>query len=321
MIGAWILVATATVAVQAADPQEADSSQEAAPVEGPLLDTATTYAAYHGDVSEAGVREINSGMALDATMDALAGYYNDDRLVDAQIAYAALVASQHPEFIDSVRAVADYYGVEVATRGLLDNPAYVTGFDGADQASDAVVASVGEDVGQMNAVGNRYRQAAYNLQNEGWANTRARDRDDRIASLEDASSEASIEIDLSTHITSTGTRSASSLFDREVAVDNTGAVSLDDLNLTVGEQQMEPDERRVGQMLAVAALQSIESGDMSVMDQMLSNRTVERCIAWARLDLQQCVAAGHFKYEDAFCIAEHALDDVAECLTTQRATN
>jgi len=301
----------------AQDAEEDNSPQ----VSEPLLGTATTYAAYHGDVSEAGAREINSGMALDATMDALAGYYNDDRLVDAQIAYAALVASQHPEFIDAVRSVADYYGNEVAIRGLMDNPAYVTGFDGADVAADAISGSVGEDVVQIEAVSNRYRQAAYNLQNEGWANTRARDRQDRLSTLENASSEASIEIDLAEHFTADGTHSASSLFDRDVTLDNTGAVQLEDLNLTVGEQQMAPDERRIGQMLAVAALQSIEAGDMDVLDQMLSNRTVERCIAWARLDLQQCVAAGHFKYEDAFCIAEHALGDVAECLTTSRATN
>jgi hypothetical protein len=52
-----------------------------------------------------------------------------------------------------------------------------------------------------------------------------------------------------------------------------------------------------------------------VMYALLNEPNVQRCINWARLDLNQCVAAGHFKYEDAYCIAEHALMDVARCLT------
>ena len=78
--------------------------------------------------------------------------------------------------------------------------------------------------------------------------------------------------------------------------------TLPDLEVNVGEAQLEPDERRVGRMLAVAALQSIEDGDMTALDYMLDDPSVERCITWARLTMAQCVAAGHFKYEDSFCI-------------------
>ncbi|MGJ3230298.1 MAG: hypothetical protein ACFE0P_00700 [Oceanicaulis sp.] len=286
----------------------------------PLIENAETYAAYHGDVDQAGRRELRSGADLDATMDALTRYYEGDRLVDAQIAYAALVAAQHPEFIDSVRAVADYYGTDVARTALMNDPVYVTGFMGADLASDSVVGAISEDVAHMEVVGERYRQAAYDLQSSTWAARRASDRAARLSSLETASERLETNFRLTEDQPSAMSGagrlgSASALFaDRAPATGPT----LPDLALNVGEAQLEPDERRVGRMLAVAALQSIEAGDMTALDYMLDDPGVERCITWARLTMAQCVAAGHFKYEDSFCIAEHALLDVAECLTATR---
>lgn len=340
MIGAFVFAATLSLTQQTQETPEPaqmpegpvlSAPDQTAPDEsGEFRDTASTYAAYHSQVNAAGQRELLSGEDLDTTMDTLAAYYSGDRLVDAQIAYTALVAAQNPQFIDEVRAVADYYGTDVAARALMEDPLYVTGFMGADLAADSVNTTVGEDVARINDVGMRYRQAAYNLQTEAWAQRRARDRQDRLAAIESASSRLATDFSLSgagpgpatlpdtQAPTARRMGSASSLFGDDVATDTTGPITLSALEVTVGERQLEPDERRVGQILVVAALQAIEGGDLTYMDQLLSNPAVERCIQWAKLNLQQCVAAGHFKYEDAFCIAEHALDEVADCLTTAR---
>lgn len=317
-------VAAAAVVFAAQEPP----AEEGAPVlalpaptlDDPLMETAQTYAAYHADVNAAGVRELRSGADLDATMDELSRYYDGDRLVDAQIAYAALVAAQHPEFIDAVRAVADYYGAETARAALTNDPVYVTSFMGADLASQSVAGALDEDVTRIRTVGSRYRQAAYDLQRERWAQRRARDRQERLSALESASERLTVsEFRLAAPSLAADSPaplgSAASLFAAPVEAET----AAPDLTLEVGEAQLQPDERRVGRMLAVAALQSIESGDLSVMDVLLDDPAVDRCIAWARLDLAQCVAAGHFKYEDSFCIAEHALTDVADCLTATRA--
>ena len=327
MIDAWVTAAAILLtASQDASLEQTPPPPDAAPPPtlaltspppDPLMQNARTYAAYHADVGEAGRRELRSGADLDLTMDALAQYYDGDRLVDAQIAYAALVAAQHPEFIDAVRAVADYYGVGVARSALLDDPVYVTGFMGADRAQAAVLNAIDEDVSSIRTVGSRYRQAAYDLQGETWAARRARDREDRLTALETASERLEVNFQLADPNDKAGAplRSASSLFAERPAV---SAPGLPALQLTVGEQQLEPDERRIGRMLAVAALQSIEAGDMMALDRLLGDPSVERCITWARLTMAQCIAAGHFKYEDSFCIAEHALNDVADCLTATR---
>jgi len=116
---AWIAAALAAAFTHAALADEpADSPAQAeqpaaasdgpvlaqGPELGPLTETAEVYAAFHLDVSRAGRRELRSGADLDVVMDSLASYYQGDRLVDAQIAYAALVAAQNPEFVDAVRA-------------------------------------------------------------------------------------------------------------------------------------------------------------------------------------------------------------------------
>lgn len=335
MTTAWFAAAALAAALNAGQDAPAPAAQDdavpAAPVPqlaleappaavDPLMRNAETYAAFHGDVGQAGRRELRSGADLDATMDSLTRYYQGDRLVDAQIAYAALVAAQHPEFIDSVRAVADYYGTDTARAALMSDPVYVTGFMGADMASDSVVDAIGEDVSNMEVVGERYRQAAYELQSSTWAARRAGDRQARLSSLETASDRLDVDFQLDTgapgDVNGPGRLgSASALFATRAPA---AGPTLPDLEVTVGEQQLEPDERRVGRMLAVAALHSIEGGDMAALDYMLDDPRVERCISWARLTMAQCVAAGHFKYEDSFCIAEHALLDVADCLTATR---
>lgn len=303
-----------TVQLRAADPSAS------------LLSVARTYTAYHEEVDWAGRREIGSAGDLDATMDALAAFYGEGTLADAQIAYAALVASQHPDFVDAVRAVADFYGIDAARDGLMADTLFVTGFPGARAAVESVGAALAQDSAELHEVANRYRLAAYNLQNAAWARQRMRDRADRLAALESASSRLRVSF-ASPDATSVRARddlgagrlgSAAALFGGGVAEAPAGPVTAPDLVLMVGEAQVRPDERRIGRVLTVAALQAIEQRDDRAIAELLEDPAAQRCIAWARLDLAQCVAAGQFKYEDSFCIAEHALDDIATCLGVMR---
>lgn len=327
MMTAWLisLALSASVTIQE-QPEPASETQAGGPVlslesqsaRSRLETTADTYAAFHSEVSEAGRRPLTSVLDLDDTMDALASYYTDSRLVDAQIAYAALVASQHPEFIDAVRAISDYYGAGVTAASLMNDPVFVTGFMGADTASGNVVEALTTDNREMTVVSARYREAAYDLQSQTWARVRARDRATRLSQIETGSVRLNTPFRLPENGNGRRLGAASDLFDAQGSGPRPAAPEPG-LALTVGEAQLQPDERRVGRILAVAALQSIESGDMRAMDILLADPGVERCIRGARLNLAQCVAAGHFKYEDAFCIAEHALDEVASCLTATRA--
>jgi hypothetical protein len=283
------------------------------------LSAAGEYAAYHRVIADLRDAPIGSAADLDSAMDRLTTFYSDDRLVRAWIAYTAVVAAQHPEYLDDVREVADYYGPQAAMSGLIYDPAYATSFRHAGAAQASVIAALEEDSAEIREVSERYRAAAYDLQSSRWANSRARDRQDRLAAINAASSREialsdedlmSLEANLNNGV------SASALF-APTQRTTLASASSPQLSLTVGQRPVDADRVRVGRILSVAALQAIStdsSHSAAAMDSLLSDPQVERCMAWVRLDLQQCVAAGHFKYEDSFCIAEHALLDVSRCL-------
>jgi len=295
--------------------QDVDSQHNS----GAILNSAGEYAEYHRVISDLRDAPIGSGDDLDDAMDRLSVFYGEDRLARAWIAYAAMIASQHPEYLDDVQEVADYYGPEAAMSGLMYDPAFATSFTHSTEAQSSVVDAIEIDNAEIREVSERYRAAAYDLQSERWARTRSANRQDRLSSLAN-SDDRSITVDqdvLMTLGSGTQTRGpASSLFETNAAssANSTGSPNL---SLTVGEATYAPDRTRIGRILSVAALQSLSDNPNEIspaLEALLADPAVERCMAWVRLDMQQCVAAGHFKYEDSFCIAEHALLDVSRCL-------
>ncbi|WP_300541389.1 hypothetical protein [Maricaulis sp.] len=305
---------------QAAGPQ---LRFDTAPAEPDIVRTsARDYAAFHHTVADLREAPIGSAEDLDTAMDRLSVFYGEERLVRAWIAYAAIVAAHHPEYLDEIRELADYYGPQAAISGLMYDPAYATSFGSAAAAQDSVVDAIERDNEEIREVSQRYRTAAYDLQSERWANRVYRDRAERLARIVEVSDDPILMPDELSMSLDTGLDAgvpASALFERLDAVPVESALGPQ-LTLTVGEATPDPDRTRIGRILSVAALQSID-GTMgtdtdAAIDNLLADPSVERCLAWVRLDLQQCVAAGHFKYEDSFCIAEHALLDVSRCLAT-----
>ncbi len=285
--------------------------------------SAGEYAAYHGVISDLHSAPIGSGDDLDDAMNRLTAFYGEERLVRAWIAYAAIIAARHPEYIDEVRELADYYGPDAAMSGLMYDPTYATSFASSENAQGSVVEALARDNAEILEVSQRYRAAAYDLQGERWANRSHGDRTDRLAELSIMGSEP---IDLSDEVMMTLANGldnglpASALFDHYDAPPPLASSVAPQLTLTVGEAAPDPDRDRIGRILSVAALQSLGDSDPArteeLVEALLTDPVVERCLAWVRLDLQQCVAAGHFMYEDSFCIAEHALMDVSRCLAS-----
>ncbi|MHA6289221.1 hypothetical protein [Maricaulis sp. CAU 1757] len=327
MLTHLIAVLSLTLTVQ--DESPAPANAETPPVlqlelpenSGVVETSAREYAAYHRVVADLRDAPIGSGEDLDRAMDRLTSFYGEDQLVRAWIAYAAIIASRHPEYLDEVRELADYYGPQSAISGLIYDPTYATSFATSDVAEAHVVDVLEQDSAQLREVSERYRLAAYDLQSEQWANRRASDRRQRLAMLESIGQRPialTDEFNFSFDERFEAGLPASALFERmDIPAARVNAAPSPHLTLNVGEAAPDPDRTRVGRILSVAALQSI-SDDPSEVEQaiqsLLSDPIVERCLAWVRLDLQQCVAAGHFKYEDSFCISEHALLDVSRCL-------
>jgi len=99
-----------------------------------------------------------------------------------------------------------------------------------------------------------------------------------------------------------------------VATSTTLGASLQDdiAPLTANEEQVET----LGAALALGALMTPGVGQdrPELLDRLLNDRAVHACMDWSRTQMEVCVAAGHFKYEDAFCIAQHQLTEIGGCI-------
>lgn len=287
-----------------------------------VLQSAGQYVGYHRVIGDLRNSPIESGDDLDMAMDSLSSYLADERLARAWLAYASLVAEQNPQYLDDVREVADYYGTAAAISGLLNDPAYATAFRHADDASETVLDVIDEDSGEIRILGEQYRQAAYDLQRAAWAQRVARDREARLASLSQSGDRP---LPLSMEVFNTsfvggedGLGAASSEIQSLAAVSGPPRMPQTSSNLSLeADLPYEPDRVRIGRILSIAALRAIDD-DSAYTDQavaqLLSDPLARRCLSWARVNMAQCVAAGHFKYEDSFCIAQHLLIDVSDCL-------
>lgn len=68
-------------------------------------------------------------------------------------------------------------------------------------------------------------------------------------------------------------------------------------------------------ILGLAALMVLEEDQThSNFSTWLKDTELRECIDWARVHLNQCIAAGHFVFESSFCIAEHQLNDGSKCI-------
>lgn len=328
MFNALLSALALTVAVQDSDPAATTVQQPVLRLDAAdtssqtdrddiVLRSASQYAGFHRTLGEIREREITSGAVLDQSMDELAVYLARERLVRAWLAYSSLIAEQHPQFLDDVRDVADYYGRDAAVAALANDPAYAGAFRYADQASESVIEAIEEDSEEIAQIGQQFRLAAYDLQSERWANAVSRDRQNRLAALRAADSiSAPLATDMfsTQFVSQTDMGSASSMF--AATARPSLPASTPDLSLDP-DVPYEPDRVRVGRILSIAALRAIGDDNRFTEDSLqslLADPLAQRCIEWARVNLAQCVAAAHFEYEDSFCIAQHALIDVSQCL-------
>lgn len=284
----------------------------------PLVENVADYALFQRDLAAIDSRSIAEPQDLDAIMDTLAGY-TGSVLSDAYLSYAAFLAAQDPEFVGHVREVSDYYGLDQLLQGMINEPKYVLTFPGAKPAAAVALSALREDAAYMKEAGDRLKQESYDLQTRGWSNMIAHDRDARLAVLNDpkrittpgqelladVSYGAPIESGDSAQ-TATMRRAAFwSAFEHSEAPPAPAPMTRADENTEA-----------LGVVMTLAALRALDvsAARPDLVEHLLDVPSAKDCLDFALLHLRQCVAAAHFKYEDAFCIAEHQLFDASRCL-------
>lgn len=311
--------APADPAAQLAEAKTAALAAAAAPgvMDDPLIANVADYALFQRDLTVIEERPISEPEDLDAVMDTLASY-DGATLNNAFMSYAAFLGAQQTEFVDRVKEVAEYYGVDQLVQGMINEPEYVLSFPGARDAAAAVLDVLREDVQSLVRMGDRFKQESYDLQNRGWSNLIAEDREERLNAIRDAQRLITPSEDLLASVAygapiSSAEPAGSGQLRRTAfwsAVDyrpdpaHTAAATAGD------------DAESLGVMMTLAALRTLNVSQSrpDLVEHLLNLPTAKSCLDFALLHLRQCVAAAHFKYEDAFCIAEHQLLDISRCL-------
>ena len=323
--------AFATAETTAAPQQTATTSTTAAApaaASGPLSTAIAGYASYQNDVSELRDTRIAANADLERALDRVARH-NRDAMTRGWIAYGATTAAQSQTFVQGVRDAAAYYGRDAVIWAITVDPSYARGLRGGQDATRLLIDSATADSARVTAVADQYKELAYSLQRQRWANAVAPQqtaRVQRIRSLGAADAPAvplpdAMGSRLNVAMLSLSPASDPSVFGGKRFWDAVhGGVSAGNVvqvaSNPVTYRANPPRAPALDRMAAVATLQALDAvnSPTSQISQLLNDPRSHDCFEMAQLQLYQCMSAAHFRYENSFCLAEHGLREVGACI-------
>lgn len=225
--------------------------------------------------------------------------YQPDQLLRGAVVYGAIAALQDPSFVAGVRKyVADAAQRQQIADGILKDPAYVLGIDGAASAAGLVESALGQDGRKLLDDGRQVKQAAYDVQKSAWSKSEVAGRDARLSLAKQLSSTPGLgETDETARL--------------EQASVGQGALGVAPLSAAP------PYSPMVTRSLALAALAALGYGDdahLAEVMPLLADPTTGSCLNLSKLNLYQCLAVAKPHYEDVFCLGQHAMEETGSCL-------
>ncbi len=265
-----------------------------------VIQEAAVYLAYTRDMAT--LRGgFESPEAIQAALRRGAAY--DARQVSrGLIAYAAVLATQSPEFVTGVQSFAR----DRATRNamvdrIVANPASASTLPGADAAAGLIISTLDEDIRRLREAADSVENDAYAIQADGrtsWARVHVGDRESRLANVR--------------------ALSRPNLAPAQEAARLTAAVqSGSGLGVASAERRRSPPyPQSVENALALAALALLDGAGENARantDALMFERQSLDCFESSKLNLFQCLAASRPHYEDMFCLGRHVVRDLGQC--------
>ncbi|WP_051651251.1 hypothetical protein [Brevundimonas bacteroides] len=265
-----------------------------------VIQEAAVYLAYTRDMAT--LRGgFESPEAIQAALRRGAAY--DARQVSrGLIAYAAVLATQSPEFVTGVQSFAR----DRATRNamvdrIVANPASASTLPGADAAASLIIATLDEDIRRLREAADSVENDAYAIQADGrtsWARVHVADRESRLANVQSLSRPNLAPAAEASRL-SAAVQSGSGL----------GVASAERL-------RSPPYPQSVENALALAALALLDGAGENARantDALMFERQSLDCFESSKLNLFQCLAASRPHYEDMFCLGRHVVRDLGQC--------
>ncbi len=299
-----------------------------------LVREAAHWANYKKSLRNHSSQHMASAEELESAMMDFARY-DGARIAKGWMADSALIALQTPEYFLGVRYWQNTYGRKAVLDRLHQNPMAAFQFPGAEQAQNAILRSGMKDANEIKLGGALFKEQAYSMQKQSWANKKQGGKSFRLDAIKLApNSPAPLDNNDLQMLAS----SAMSLFnDPDISAAETSSFAS---NFSLGPSAALADTFAPGQDLKLAPGRSLTMAHILGMAALVilddpqdpSNKDpyfqywiddpeLRECIDWSRVHLRQCVSAGHFVFESSFCIAEHQLIDAGKCIGSITAGN
>ncbi|MEO1135230.1 MAG: hypothetical protein AAFW68_01305 [Pseudomonadota bacterium] len=243
--------------------------------------------------------------------------HDSETLSSGWVAYAALVAADQPGFAEAIQAEIKKKprkrkGVIGGKDGLLTNmatdPSFLRNMPGADEAVAAVLAMTAQDGARIIDLGEAFKSQAYAMQKTSWGKKRISPSQSRLDEAATYSrGRARPAAPVLARASNEGVLAPSLASAKEEWAADWGA------GASAGRMTEKNAEVIIDRILNLAARYSIDTLNPKLVDVYAKNTKAERCLSMAKLTLDQCIAATRTPYEEAFCLGEHGLKDVATC--------
>ena len=292
----------------------------------PLQHAAQRYAIFQNDMSALKSGSIKSAEDLDRTLE-VAAAHNRDALMRGWIAYGALTAAQSPEFAKGVRDTAAHYGNAAFIRGLTLDPGYAQVLKGGPQAAQLALASARADGERVYQLGAQVKEMAYGLQGQRWAMAVSPQQPARVAKMKSLAYNAGARTlepeylpKLNVSVGSSAPSANPTQFGGIAFWDALRASpTAAPVTIPAPLPPLRTNQDRVGavnRMTTLAAIYILGATQepTSQVDKLLAENSTNNCLEIAQVQFYQCLSAARFRYENAFCVGEHALKDMGACL-------
>lgn len=306
---ALIAAAAATLALTSAVCAES----LAQPRDDSLERRAADYVRYREDIAAIEATPFTSAEVTREAHRRLSAH-DAKHLSSGWVAYAALVAADTPGFRDALQDEledAKYNGMkgrDALFAQLAQDPFYVRRLGGAAAATDRVIAMAAADATRFSALGEAFKAQAYAMQKTKWGMGKL---SAPSARLDDADSYARGRGEPATPSLPAATDKGVT---QPMLASASGAWSPDWGKSASGRLNGENAEVIMTRVLNLAARYAAGGMNEKLADVYARNDRANNCLSMASLTLRQCIAATRAPYEEAFCLGEHGLNDVAGCV-------
>lgn len=287
----------------------------AQPREDSLERSAAAYVRYREDVAAIEATPFKSAETTREAHRRLSTH--DSKALSAGwVAYAALVAADTPEFVEALqdemedgKASGGLKGKDAFFAKLAQDPSYARKLKGAGAAGDRVLAMTAADVARVTTLGEAFKSQAYAMQKTGWGKAKLSAPSARLDEADAYGRQRpAVEPPALSATTEKGVTAPMLASTAGAWAPDWGAKSSAGLNGEANAQVI------LDRVLNLAARYAVGGVNQKMVEAYAKNDRAEQCLAMSTLTLRQCIAATRTPYEEAFCLGEHALIDVADCV-------